>query len=350
MKAKVLFLLGVVVCSCSQERTEIVFDDKELNETSPEDIMIEHHKTDVNFVRPTMMDFVLDSLLVIFDNKSGDEVCFIMNKQGEKKASFGRKGRSREELIQAKGISISLNRDSVYVYDSQLMKFVGFDLKKELAGVEYEKKVLETGNVAEKNNLGATWIMDARYLTDNQFIGFGNDANRLISVSGKTVKETYQEFPNIDADQETNWSIWNNMSKFCVSPDKEKLVISTYIGSMIQIFNISGGIRPKALKTFYKPMYSYAQGATPKCVISNEQTIFGSQSLYTCPKSFLVNIAGTNHKFDEILFRYDYDGKIQTSYNIGRVPMCMCLDDSGNLYFLADDKDAEEIQLYTGTL
>ena len=224
------------------------------------------------------------------------------------------------------------------------------DLKKELAGVEYEKKVLETGNVAEKNNLGATWIMDARYLTDNQFIGFGNDANRLISVSGKTVKETYQEFPNIDADQETNWSIWNNMSKFCVSPDKEKLVISTYIGSMIQIFNISGGIRPKALKTFYKPMYSYAQGATPKCVISNEQTIFGSQSLYTCPKSFLVNIAGTNHKFDEILFRYDYDGKIQTSYNIGRVPMCMCLDDSGNLYFLADDKDAEEIQLYTGTL
>ena len=339
---KLLYSFLIILMACQPQTEQIVYSDSELERKDSSNIVLEKICSGDFFVQPKKMEIIGDSLSLIFDNQNGDNVCHLLNMKGELLMSFGEKGRSEMELISPQNISLSPNNDSVYIYDYQLMKVLGFNISEVL--ISNSKPSCE---VLHMDNIITTRYNGIYYIGEKMFLGWGNNENRFTIIKNSKVLSVYKKYPPVDPDNECTWSIWGNLAQVSISPNRRYLVATTEIGALIEIFELHGEkIESKVLKAYYEPNYSFAQGAKPKCVISNEKTIDGFRCLYLTDDNIFTTMGGPRYEhLDEILV-YDYDGRLQQKLKTNAIIVNLAVTSDGTLMILAYDKKMEELSIY----
>ncbi len=293
--------------------------------------------TDFSFSRPLQMDFVADSLIVVYDEIGNKNVGQIVSRSGYHKGQFGVIGKGNGEMIFPENFSIGKDRHFIYFFDLQLHHCLKYNIADVLANqnnVETMKNMTSDG----KKEYNTTKML---YLSDTDFIAFGYDNRlRIQSVKGNKIADTYTDYPNVDENEENKWSIWTNMTKVSISPNGKHLVIGTAIGAMFEVFDITNGkIEKTVFKAFHKPIYKLAEGARPACVVSDENTVWGFTSLYCTDKSFWGVMGGKEYKHRNVIYEFDYSGELLNKYEIDNQIETFAVTPNREIYFITTDND-----------
>ena len=200
--------------------------------------------------------------------------------------------------------------------------------------------MLKTGRIDGASEYG---LNDVWHIADEDFYGFGyDDVCRLMAVEDGKVQDIYTDYPPVDEDEENKWSIWNNMAKVGVSPDRKHIVIGTAIGSMFEVFSVDDGkIHRDVFKAFYKPIYRLAPGAVPACVVATEETIWGFTSLYCTNESFWCVMGGEQYSHRDVIYEFSYSGELLNKYKVEGQVEVLAVNPQGEMYLVitGEDKD-----------
>lgn len=343
-----LVLLNTSCGGKSEKSKELTYDIEALDNMPADSVDIRLVNTDIEFGNPSTIDFINDTLMIVFDTNVNDYVAHIIDTNGHHIRSFGRKGRGEGELISPEDLSLSQRKDSVFVYDMMLQRMLGFNISQLLSGEEQTPSQLQLNPEIEG--------LEYRFFhteagADGQLFGFGPSTARIVTMTDGNPSYTYTDYPAADEDDETNKSIWNYSGSLnALSPDRKKLVVATHIGGLFEIFDLDGGkLKSRTVKGFYKPEYSYAEGAVPKSVIPNSKNyIAGFRTLATGNDDFVAVLDGPDVKRINEIFTFDYDGEVKSRKIVGNGWVNIIgYNENGDIYCFAWDKDFKEMNLYS---
>jgi len=336
----------MILSACEEEKNgKVIYDDSDLTFFSTDSIIPTKITTDFLYGNPLSMDFVMDSLIVFLDKNCGDYSCHIINKEGVLKKSFGMKGKRNIELIHPDCFTVSSDGKFVYVYDFGSRKIVKFDIVKVMSGEKNAAEKIDLGGIIYEHgtNYG---LYNVYVLDDNRFIGQGYGKNRFVIINNNHSFNSYTQFPSVDQDIECNQSLWREMTHLCISHDRKKLVVATYIGALFETFDlIDCNIFHKALKAYYPPKYQIVNGTSPKIVATSEETIVGFNSLYAGDDYIYTSVIGPDYRYMNNLLIYDYDGTLRKKIDTGCIITCQVVDENGNAFFFAYNEQ-KELNLY----
>lgn len=338
-----IFIVSLVLLtffSCSKKKDsyqEIIYDTSELNTVEPVKPITKVLPLNFELTNPTQLQFVNDSLFVVFDESSNGRFAHLF-KKGKYIVSFGVRGKAKGEMLTPQKCSISKDRRSIYFYDYTLAKSVRFDITDLLKG-NSNPKVLDIDKMSSHiiNRFNNVW-----HFSDDSFIGYGYDEKcRVLSVENGKVVDNYVNYPIVDKNAEYNHSIWSNMTLTAISKDQRHLVITTGIGMLFEIFDLAGGkVSSEVVKGFYKPEFGVAQGAKPACVIGNEKTFYGFTVLCASNDGFYGCVMGGAPNYDKanVIYYFNYKGKLEKVYCLPNKIVCMDVNENNEMYVIVVDK------------
>ena len=280
---------------------------------------------------------ILDSLLVIHDSYKQVECFHIFRKNdGMHIRSFGRKGRGPGEFKDIS--SVNNNYDgTITVYDPNYKKIVKFDI----LNVLQDRKPYFT----EYTVLKAPNFITQTLLYKNNFIVKGND-NKLRygfwDSSNEIFHAIYSDYPHLSNDDEDNWALTDYGAKVRLSPDGKMLVATTYIGGILELFNVNdNGFKLKTSCFFFEPKYEYAQGAKPRWITTSSESIIGFEDLYLTNKAIYGLAWGVEIPMMENskprLYCFDFDGNPVKSYVMEESLESVAVDNDGIIYGVGCD-------------
>lgn len=300
--------------------------------------------TDFSFSRPKQMDFITDSLIVIYDEIGSKKVGKIFTRSGKHKGEFGTIGKGHGEMIFPELFSIGKTKQSIYFFDIQMHH----SLKYNVDDVLSNRNVVKTMKAPTLDG-NEYFTRKVIHISDTDFIALGYDNRLRIQKVERNKITTYIDYPNVDKNEENNWSIWTNMAKASISPDGKHLVIGTAIGAMFEVFDIEEGkIERTAFKAFHKPIYTLAKGAHPACVVSTSNTIWGFTSLYCTDKSFWGVMGGEKYMHRNIIYEFDYSGELLNKYITDGQIETLAVTPNRELYFITTDDNGNTHLMMAG--
>lgn len=344
----ILSSICLTLYSCKGEQSSIEYNADALETAETCNATLEKIDTEVELGSPSRIEFISDSLMVIFDQNVNDYVANIMDTEGHYITGFGRKGRGEGEIVTPINMTINERRDSAFIYDFMLQRLIGFDLHKLISREQQSPSVLQIDINSIPNQKYR--FSHVKCGPDGDMLGFGCETNRIVSLKNGKAQETYTEYPFTDPDPETNCSIWDYSGDLkSISPDMTRLVVGTYIGGLFEIFSLADGkITSRTVKGFYKPDYVYAEGAIPKCVTLNPETMIGGfRTIVAGNDDFVTVIDGPMSKRINEILTFDYDGNLKNKKIIkdGWIDK-LGRNDKGDIYCFGWDNDFNEMNLY----
>lgn len=337
------FIFFFFSCEDKKQDGEIVYDSSELEQGEFIDIPLTDISSNFLFSQPQQIDFVSDSLLVVFDKKpSNGRLGNLFRKDGTLVGSFGMIGRGHGEMIYPEGISVGDDNRSIYIFDWRTSFSVKFMVDDVLAG---NNKVFVINPMDSLKGVDKQFGSIIRF-NDRDYIASGYDGDmRLMWVKNNQKIDAYAQYPSLDENEEYTWDLWtsSSWSKIGVSPNHKYLVNTTRIGMLFEIFELNGEkIESKVLKAFYKPEFGVAEGAQPACVTWCEKTIGGFYALYCTDKSFWGVIDGPGFTHHNEIYEFDYSGELLNKYKVEGDVVCLAVNAEDEMYLIMMDKDGEQ--------
>jgi hypothetical protein len=180
--------------------------------------------------------------------------------------------------------NLSEDRETMYAYDTSLRKIVKYDvssflkdsLKSEVIQVNYDS--LPQAEVP-------TIVYDMLSLKDSNFLVKANHKGlRFGLLKDGKITQLYNSFSdcvNTNDDEEV-WSVFCSNTKTKLRPDRTKMLNATYLGGVLELFDLDDNCSLSLAKILYiyEPKYGIAEGAIPKYVVFNETTQIGRS--FTC--------------------------------------------------------------------
>ena len=338
-------LLSVVMACKEQQQNEIQYDKTELEAGDFVRLSLEEVPAAFFFSQPRQIEFVGDSLLVVYDAKpENGRLGHLFSLNGRCLGSFGMIGKGHGEMIYPSGISIGVDNQSIYFFDwhtSRSVKFLISDILSK-KNVPYVISVTDSLSYELGRFNHVIQFSDADYVATKT----GEDG-RIVKVRDNKVDCIYSQYPAVDENEEYTWSIWGNYlwSKIGVSPDHKYLVNTTRIGMLFEILSMSdsGKIRSEVVKGFYKPEFGLAEGAKPACLTFTEKTIGGVSALYCAKESFFVVMDGPGFSHHDEIYEFNYAGELIHKYKLldGEV-VCLCVNSKREAYIIVMDDEGEQ--------
>lgn len=290
---------------------------------------------------PQQME-VVDSFLIVLDEYDGyffrvysTDGTFLMN--------FGRKGQGPGELLWLNNFHLSMDRKKMYAYDDKSKKIIEYGLDSLFA-----KKITFNDYSVDRNKIPKskcpTIFYDMLPLNDGKFLIKGNHTDLrygIFDVFSKEIEPIYNSFLNdslsIDSPEEV-WSLFSSMTVTKLSPDKTKMVNSTYIGGMMEIFSLDSAKKKMSLKAcsfIYEPIYGCAEGAVPVYVVNNQNTQFGFEDVCVTDKLIyaLLHDEG-NQQEPTFITVFDWDGNILKRIDTEKRIAKICLNENEKTMYL----------------
>ena len=332
-------------CSCADKKQEgrIVYDASELEQGEFINLNLTDFPSDFLFSHPQQIDFVSDSLLVVFDTKpSNGRLCNLFSKDGRLIGSFGMIGKGHGEMIYPEKISVGDDNRSIYLFDWRTSFSVKFEVGDVLAGNNEPFLINPMDSLKEIDKQFGSVIR----FNDRDYIAIGYDGDmRLMWVKNNLKVDAYSQYPQLDENEEYTWDLWTNnaWAKIGISPNQKYLVSATRIGMLFEVFELGEGkISSKELKAFYKPEFGVAEGAKPACVTWCEKTTGGFCALYCTDKSFFGVIDGPGFAHHNEIYEFDYSGDLLNKYKVKDDVVCLAVNDRDEMYLIVMDKDGEQ--------
>lgn len=328
--------------SCSEEKKEeIVYNDSVLTEHSALSINPNTIKIDYELARPENILIFGDSIMVIFE-PDAENVCKVISKDGKYMGEFGKKGKSKEELL-SPVCMVSENNDIVGIYDYNTMKLQRFSLRRLLSNKNAYLSTFDFKDFLSNEGKENTVINYILGLGINRYLLFGNNKNRIIFTDKEKITNVYTEYPSTDKDEECNWAIWGYSARYGISPDRKHVVTTTYVGTLLETFDVSSNkISSSITKGFIRPKYGIAKGAKPKWITPDYEHPEGFYSLYVDDDKIYGTIGGKDCEYRNELYAFDYAGKVLGKYIFPCDIKCMTKL-ANYMYFLLESDDGEII-------
>lgn len=346
--SKYFVLIGLALVSCGEKQKTIEYDSNVLDSTTPTNASLKKIETDIEFGFPSSTDFISDSVIVVFDQNINDNIAHVVTTKGRYISGFGKKGRGEGELISPNSITFNERRDSAFIYDFMLQRVLGYNLAKVINHEEQTPSIYQIDiNTIPNQKYRFSHVKSGQ---DGSLLCFAGEANRIVTMKNGTMQNIFTDYPLTDPDSETNMSIWNYSKDLnAISPDKSKLIIGTYVGGLFEIFDLAdGSIKSRTVKGFYKPDYKYAEGAIPKCVTPNPETmVTGFRTISAGNDDFMAVIDGPECKRMNEILTFDYDGNLKkrTAVKNGLI-YTVSRNDKGEIYCIALDEESKILNLY----
>ena len=283
---------------------------------------------------------ILDSLLIVHDSYLQTTSLHIFRKSdGTHLKSFGAKGRGPGELI---GInSVNTNYDgSITVFDLMGNKIILFDI----VSVLLDRKPCFTEYPIPTAPNRIKQVLRHK----NEFIVKGNDDKMRYGFwnpSAQTCHDLYTAYPQLSDDPEANWSLTDYAVRVRLSPDGKMLAGATYIGGVLELFDISeNGLHPRAARYFFEPRCEYLEGARPRWVQPVPESVIGFEDLYLTDDAIYGLVWGVEKSemadSKPQLFRFDPNGNPTTAYTLSdEVLETIAVDNDGTIYGAGCDSE-----------
>jgi len=284
---------------------------------------------------------IADSLLIIHDADRQEFPLHIFNKKtGEYIKSFGKTGIGPGELKISESAMYDKDSNSITLYDPNLRKIVSYSLNGIL---QKEAPLFE--EVMLKNT--PNFIRQCMRYQDMYFLQGNNDQMRFGILSHEdSLSVLWSQYPRLVTDKEENWAIWGYSSKWKLKPDASKMVITTYIGTAIEILNVNQPwkIDRSIVIPIHKPIYKLAQGAKPKWVTTDDETIIGIDKVFVTDHFIYVSIYGVplnkmEKTFPKLLV-FDWKGNPVVEYSFQERITAFAVDENNRVIYASIDDDS----------
>lgn len=325
--------------SCSDKSQSILYGTTSLEDVPYKIINPEKLHIDFQLTCPMQIEGLNDSLLIIFD-ADADKKCKLLNTNGLRINEFVQLGHSQDEFISPVGISLE-NNNFINVYDYSTGFLIGYSVPDVIGGKKSPCRRINVRKQLGQNKMDGTAINFVQSIDSDQHLLFGNNQNRIILWDSEKINCIYSKYPNTDKDQECNWAIWGHSVQYKLSPDNKHLILTTYIGTLFEIFNLNGRkIESIVLKGFTPPEYSIVQGATPKWISPDTDSPEGFCSLCTSNDRFYASIGGVDCEQRNEVYSFNYEGNPIGKYIFPGDIKCFTQVDE-TFYFIMEDKNGE---------
>lgn len=182
-------------------------------------------------------------------------------------------------------------------------------------------------------------------LYKDEFIAKGNDDKLRYGFwdpTNETFHNIYTDYPQLSNEDEDNWALTEYAVKAKLSPDGKTLVSATYIGGILELFDIDdNGLKLRTARFFFEPRYNYAQGAKPRWVTTSSESIIGFEDLFLTNDAIYGLVWGVERPQMENsmpqLFCFDFDGNPVKSYILNDALESVAVDDDGTIYGVGCD-------------
>ena len=341
MKKFIFKILALVflISSCSQEKIHYTGINiplkKELKGTALNTTFI--------FSSPQEM-MIIDSLLIVHDSYNRDTCFHIFNKiNGKHIGSFGNKGRGPGEIIFPSSLNYNPKTKTLTTYEANLKKIIKYNI----ADISTQKTI----SFSEIKLNSIPFFALQAIPSDDSFIIRGNAQVRFAIIdTNNKITSQFKNYPKLTIDKEENRAIFNYAPQCVLKPDGNKLAILTYIGGVLEIFDIkNNSITPNTIKYFNEPIYKSVDGFKPKWIGTTPQTVVGCDNIYATNENIYCiyegEVAKDNEPEPKKIIVFNWDGIPQLQYEINEgLPNGIAVDED-NLYCILMNKDYE-YQLY----
>lgn len=333
----ILILLGIIACS------ETGMKYKRLNYQNVMSLEGKLLNKSFLFSEPAEMVLV-DSLIIIHDSQKQDACFHIFNVEGDYLESFGVKGRGPGEIVLPVSMHYSENRKAIVTYDFSLRKMVFYNIQNIL---KHRKPFYTEVPIASDLNFLHQVLPYKR-----NFVLRGPDINMRFAImdSLQHICSCYSSVPQLVPDDKENWAIINYLPQCAISPNGEKMVLATYVGSMFEIFNIKGDkIVRDTVQYYYPPIYNVLQKSKPAMIGTTPETILGCHNVFVSDSAIYAIYEGESAKKNQIhkkLMVFDWNGEFYKQYCFKEGdPVCICVDEKNNTFYCVILNDKFEFQL-----
>ena len=339
MKKKLILAASVAIVAAAAASCGT----KDIKYDTSLDVKEVHCKTEV-MNREFMFDFprdmfVINETIAVYDMFADDyRIHFFSKSTGDYLGGAIRKGRGPGELTMI--LSLNLSPDGRLVaFDPNLKKLVILDLSGDEMRVSEQKLPEETKNVSQ-----VLPLPDGKYLMKGTT---GTMRFGIYDPETDEVKSLYDSYPAVDSDEEICWSIFDYAYNLRLSPDPKRLVGCTYAGSIIESFSIEDGrINPDRSAFIVKPVFTFAQGATPKYVALDDDSTIGTEELFVTDDgcyALMWNVISKDmdNVNPPIVF---FDKKLKPLYKMvfdDGQPQTFTIGPDGTMYMVMLDEDGE---------
>lgn len=289
---------------------------------------------------------LIDSLLIIHDSQKQDYCFHIFNAyKGDFIKSFGNKGRGPGEVIFPESMNLSHDKKTITTYDPNLKKIVLYNVQNIVNNI--------SPNFSEINIVESPGFVCQALPYKNNFIIRGSDSKMRFGIldSLHKVNPIYTDFPKIVPTEEENWAITSYAPQCALSPDETKMVVTTYIGSVFEIFNLrKNQINIDTIQYYYPPIYNVLKGFKPKWIGTTPESIIGCHNVYATNHFIYTIYEGEAAKKKQIhkkLMLFNWQGEFykQCSFKEGD-PICICVDEINKIFYCILLNEKYEYQLY----
>lgn len=237
-------------------------------DTSIEKVDFEIIDNAFQFARPSEL-LICGDTLVVYDDKL-DKLIHLFNKEsGKHIGSFINKGRGPGEATFFN--SIFCDNNQLYGIDPNQKKLIVLDLR--------DNKITEYTTVGI-----AGWPTRILPYKDGKILLYSSSETyrfAIYDLQSTKIISSYNIYPLIDENEQTVRSIFNYAGQYAMTPYRDKIVIATYVGSILETLDINDDIITSSHCNYYfEPKYDYQKGTVPPMVKPIDKTIIGFEDIF----------------------------------------------------------------------
>lgn len=322
-----------ILVACTAAKQNPVLNDPPF--TTPDTLIHTKIETEEVFGSAVCM-FLIDSVLFIADHFNRDTAVwgFHTGKNKITKA-YARKGRGPGEISSSPSSNIQYDspKGCFTLYDPNYKKIIEYHVRDTHfyeCHLPFRDAILRNNFVQEVIKTDSFQIYmgtGGSFSTGKRFLIYDN-ANHFVKETGN--------YPTIDIPCGELAEICQYGEEIRVKPDKSKFVIASYIGGILEIFDLQhlpDSIPRVMEKIYYRPIYEKDVSGT---INTSEKNIYGFENIYVTDNAIYALLF--DHHNPELIFPnkiivYDWNGKWITGYALDCMLHSLCIDERNNLIY-----------------
>lgn len=251
---------------------------------------------------------LFDSLLIVGDMSTNENVCVFNRYNGSLIKSFGKIGNGPEELVIPVTYSVDKADGYLYINDYGRKNIVQYNLKEIDSEQNMKSHSFKLSEDIENRNK-ILFIKDSFFITD----GF-ND--RLALITPTRIIKKLTNTPNLrdKFELDKDWFAYMQAySHMAASPNGKKFVSATMIGGIIEIYNVQKeDIKLHRTIYLYEPIFDKKEHVFQ----ANKETIYGFCHLSATNQFFYATAHGkvSPTTMPNTIWKFDWNGKPIASY------------------------------------
>lgn len=278
-----------------------------------------------------------DSLLIVQDHINQEYAYHVFSRNtGDFLHSFGRKGRGPGELITPGDIAtIDAKNRLLVAWDANRKKLVRYRLS-ECPGDT--TLFYDESTVVSKAGYNISEIMVNN--DDYYAIGYIHPL-RFGKLEADSIRLLYSDYPQLTEDDEANRSVWNYDVLVRMSPQGDRIVASTYVGTALEILSVrQNALHSQRIRVATPPTFRIVDGVKPKWVGLIDETVLGfidiqvsDRFIYTILSNRQITEEGCDGS--ESVWIFDWEANPVGKMNLDRNIETFCVDELNGIIYAA---------------